>query len=149
MRKYDGFFVVELVPLLLDVLAILLDLKLLLPALEGIRVQKLAVESPDLFGALEELVVGNSELDFFFLKLEASFFLIDFPAFELLLLELSKPLILLPFLEVLGVVDPLVSTLLALHMLVGCQVVLSFYVLIGIIRLGMTFALIFILTSSS
>ena len=114
MWEYDGFFVVELVSLLLDVLAILLDLKLLLPALEGIRVQKFAVESSHLFRPLEEFVVGNGELDFFFMKLEASFFLIYFPAFELLLLELSEPLLLLPFLEVLGVVDPLVGALLAL-----------------------------------
>ena len=67
MGKYHGFFVIELISFLLNVLAILLDLKLLLPALEGIRVQKFAVESSHLFRVLEEFIIGNSQLDFFFL----------------------------------------------------------------------------------
>ena len=58
---------IELISLLLDVLTILFDLKLLLSALEGIGVQKFAVESSDLFRVLEEFVIGNGKLNFFFL----------------------------------------------------------------------------------
>ena len=118
---------VELLSLLFDVLHVLLDLQLLLPALEGIGVQKFAIESPDLLGVLEEFLIGNRELLLFLLELEASFFFIDFPAFELLLLEFPEALLLLSFFEVLGVVDPLIGPLLALLILMESQVVFAFY----------------------
>ena len=118
---------IELLPLLLDVLHIFLDLQLLLPALEGIRVQKFAIKSPDLFRVLEQFLIGNRQLLLFLLELEASFFLIDFSAFELLLLEFPEALLLLSFFEVLWVVSPLIGPFLALLILMDSQVVLAFY----------------------
>ena len=66
---------------------------------------------------MEEFAVGNGEFLFFFFLLELAFLFIEFSALELLLLELSVPFFLLSFLEVLGVIDPLVGPLLALLIL--------------------------------
>ena len=118
---------IELLSLFFDVFQVIFYFDLLLPALERVRVEKFAVESSDLLCILEELVIGDGKLFFLVLGLEDSFLFIDFAALELLLLELPKALLLFPFLEVFRVVDPLVRSLLALHMLVPCQIVLSFY----------------------
>lgn len=105
---------IELFSFLLDVLHILFNLELLLSALEGIWVQKFAIESPDLFWFLEEFAVGNGKFFFFFLLLEEFFFLIYFSPFELLFLKFSKSFFLFSFFEVFGVIDPLIGSFLAL-----------------------------------
>lgn len=55
---YHGFFVVELLSFLVDVLNVLLEFHLFLPALESIREKEFAIESSNLFAVLEELGVS-------------------------------------------------------------------------------------------
>lgn len=81
--------------------------------------------------------------------MEFTLFLIDPSAFEFLLLELFVPLFLLSLLEILEVVSPLVSPLLAFLIEIGCPVLLSVGWIIRVVQLGMRLALIFILISSS
>lgn len=112
--KYDGFLVVYFFALFLDLLNIILDFDLLLPPLEGVRVQKFAIESAHLLCILEQLGVGLGELLLLDFLLELALLLVDASALELLLLELFVPLFFLALLEVLEVVGPLVRPLLAL-----------------------------------
>ena len=100
--------------LFLDLLNIILDFDLLLPPLEGVRVQKFAIESAHLLCILEQLGVGHGELLLLDFLLELALLLVDASALELLLLELFVPLFFLALLEVLEVVGPLVRPLLAL-----------------------------------
>lgn len=124
MKSYHGFLVVELLPLLLDVLDVLFNFDLLFPALQRIGIQEFAIESSDFLGILEQFFVGFCQLLFLLFLLEAPLFLIDFPPFQLLLLKLPVAFLLLTFFEVLGVIGPLISPLLALLILMHRDVVL-------------------------
>lgn len=68
---------VELFPLLIDVLKILFQLKLLLSALKSIREKKFTIKSPDLLRILEKLSISNRQLFFFFLQLKSPFLFIN------------------------------------------------------------------------
>ena len=104
---------VDLLALLLDFLDVVLDFYLFLPALESVGVEELAVESAHLLGVLEELGVGLGQFLLFEFLLELALFLVHPPSLQFLLLELLVALFLLALLEVLQVVTPLVSPLLA------------------------------------
>lgn len=104
---------VELLAPLLDVALRFLELELLLAAVEGVGHQQFAVEGADLLGVLEELGVGPAQLLLLAHLLQEAFLFVGGPALEFLLLELGEPFLLLPLLEVLGVVSPVVGTLLA------------------------------------
>lgn len=110
---------VELVSLLLDVLHVSFDVVLLFPTLEGIRIEELAVEGADFLSVLEEFPVGSGKFCLGFALLETFLLVIYFPAFEFFLFELLVAFLLLPFFEVLGVVDPLVSAFETLLVLVA------------------------------
>jgi hypothetical protein len=125
VRWYHGFFVVELFSFLFDVIDVFLDLQLLLSTLESIREEKFAVESSDLLCILEELAVGEGQFFLFLFQLESFLLLIYFSTLELLLLEFSIAFLLFSFFEVLGVVNPLVGSLLALLILMNGKVLIS------------------------
>lgn len=91
-----------------------LEFELVLALQKGIRVQELAVQSFDFLLGHEDLLVGFADLLPLEGFLEESLLLVDSAAFELLLLELPKPLLLLSFFDVLDVVGPLARPLLAL-----------------------------------
>jgi len=112
--KYDGLLVVDFFALFLDLLNIILDFDLLLPALQRVRVQKFAIEGAHLLCILEQLGVGLRELLLLDFLLEPALLLVDASALQLLLLEFFVPLLFLALLEVLEVVGPLVRPLLTL-----------------------------------
>lgn len=116
---------VELVSLLLDVLHVTFDVELLFPTLESIRIEELAVEGSDFLIALEEFSVGNGKFFLVLALLETFFLVIYFPSFEFFLFELLVAFLLLPFFEIFGVVDPLVSAFETLLVLVVGYIIIS------------------------
>lgn len=140
---------IDLLSLLLDVLDVLLDLQLLLSALESIGEEKFAIEASDLLGILEKFGVGLGEFFFFKFLLEFALLLINPSSLELLFLELFVPLLLLPLLQILEVIRPLVSPLLTLLIEICGLVLLAIGCINKNLRLGIRLARIFILISSS
>jgi hypothetical protein len=116
---------VDLFTFLFNFLDIILDFYLFPTTLDGVRVQKLAVESPDLLGILEKFSISLCKLFLFDFLLEFSLFLIDPPAFELFLLELFEPFFFLSLFEVLEVVGPLIGSLLAFLEEICCSVLFA------------------------
>jgi hypothetical protein len=141
--------VIDLLTFFLDLLDVFLDFYLLLSSLEGIGVEKFAVECSYLLSILEKLAVGLGKLLFFKFLLEFTLLLIHFSALELLLLELFVPLLLLAFFEILEVISPLIRALLTLLKLIGGLVLLAISCIVTKLQLGIRFALIFILINSS
>lgn len=95
---------VYLFALFFDLLDIILNFYLFASTLKRIRIQKLAVKSPDLLCILEKLGIRLSELFFLDLLLILSLLLVNPPAFQLFLLELFESLFLLSFFEILEIV---------------------------------------------
>lgn len=140
---------IELLPFLVDILDVLLDFYLLFAALESIGEKQLTIQAADLLSLLEQLSVGLGEFFLLEFLLILAFFFIDAPAFKLFFFEFLEALFLLPLFEVLQVVFPLISPLLALLMQIVELTLLWSRCLKVAILVGMRSALIFIRTNSS